>query len=91
MQLIKIIVSSSILYEICYSYNGCKNIKINFYLTYFQMICNSVISTEAILVPLTRLAKVVDKGMELLLAPRSESRYCLLANLFTCRGEPGKV
>lgn len=56
------------------------------------MMINEVLDSNRVIVPSTRIAKVEPGNIvRLLIKPESEPRFCLLGNLFTCRGEPGKV
>lgn len=58
-----------------------------------QGIINVVVSKDGTIVPGTRIAKVDENGEKytLEMVPATENRCCLLANLFSSRGNVCKV
>lgn len=52
---------------------------------------NAIVDAKKVVTPLSRIVKIDDGKVKLIITPSEESRYCLLLNAYTSRGESGKV
>lgn len=58
----------------------------------FQLVVNAVIEKNEMQINSSRFVKIKDrKDVTMEVLPKTESRFCFLANMYSSRGEPGKV
>ncbi|KAK7602618.1 hypothetical protein V9T40_008207 [Parthenolecanium corni] len=56
-----------------------------------EYIVNVIVDAKKVITPLSRIIKTDAGKVKLIITPSEESRYCLLLNAYTSRGESGKV
>lgn len=52
---------------------------------------NAIVDAEKVVTSSSRIAKIDEGKVKLIIPPAEEPRYCLLLNAYTSRGESGKV